>query len=409
MGVSMNGNLLFITGCYPKENNNYFIENSKVMPQNAANVLSWRIIDGLEQNIPGRFEVITLPFIGYYPFQFSKLIIPSIKWSHNGKDIDQQIGFINFKGIETFIKSEKVYRYLIEWYKKSDKNRNVLIYSHYAGFMRGIGKAKKKYPDFNITCLITDMPEAGILGKKETFLSRLRHTPRNMMFKITHDNMQYVSSYVYLAEKMKNYVDDANKKYVVIEGISDVKDLVCFERKSTKQTTKVVYTGTLHRKYGILQLIEAFQYLDKNIELHVCGSGDAEEEIAHLSQTMDNLFFYGIVEHHEAIELQQSADILINPRPNEGLYTALSFPSKTMEYMIAGKPVICYKLAGIPDDYDNYLLYLSSMEPQEMAREIKQVCEMSKSELFEIGLRNYKYVKENKNPQKQVKKILEIM
>ena len=139
----MDGNLLFLTGCYPKEMGNYFEINSKVMPQNAMNVLSWRIIEGLEANIPGRFTVVSCPFIGYYPKGFTKLKIKDFEWSHNQKDKDILLGFFNIKGLETLQKSERIFKYIQKWYKLSINNRHVLIYSHYAGFLRAAGNNQK--------------------------------------------------------------------------------------------------------------------------------------------------------------------------------------------------------------------------------------------------------------------------
>ena len=64
----------------------------------------------------------------------------------------------------------------------------------------------------------------------------------------------------------------------------------------------------------------------------------------------------GQVSLNEARALQKTADVLVNPRLNEGEYTKYSFPSKTMEYLSTGRPVVCYKLDGIPDEYDKHLM-----------------------------------------------------
>ena len=38
----------------------------------------------------------------------------------------------------------------------------------------------------------------------------------------------------------------------------------------------------------------------------------------------------------------------VNPRQNNEEFTKYSFPSKTMEYLASGVPVVAYKLDGIP-------------------------------------------------------------
>ena len=71
-----------------------------------------------------------------------------------------------------------------------------------------------------------------------------------------------------------------------------------------------------------------------------------------------NIRYFGFVSHERALELQAKAALLINPRSPKGVFTRYSFPSKTLEYMRSGKPVVCHRLEGIPEEYDPYLQYI---------------------------------------------------
>ena len=411
----MKSNLLFLNGCYPKESDNYFVNNSNVMPQNAANVLAWRIIEGLELNIPGRFKVLTCPFIGYYPKGFKKLFIKDSIWSHNGKDKDQLLGFINIKGLETWIKSVRVYKYVKKWYKLSKENRHMLIYSHYAGFMRAAGKIKRHMPDMHITCLVTDMNEMDERKDLMGIKGKIKGIPRAIMIRITYKNLKYISSFVLLAEKMKEYLKVGTRPYIVVEGIaapltySKIVNNGKFIKK--EKEFRVVYTGTLHKRYGAVMLAEAFlnQKVEKNMTLYVCGSGDGEYIVKALSEKAPNIHYLGVVAHEDAIALQESADLLVNSMPNFGIHTALSFPSKTMEYMIMGKPMACFKVEGIPDEYDEYLMYFEEETAESIAKKVNEIAKLPKETLTEIGRKNNNFVKTNKNPLVQVKRILDML
>ena len=76
--------------------------------------------------------------------------------------------------------------------------------------------------------------------------------------------------------------------------------------------------------------------------------------------------------------------------------------------MLAGKPVIAYKLMGIPDEYDNYLLYI---EPSKtgLADCIRKYGNTSKEDLMKIGEKNRLFAEENKNYVIQTEKILKMM
>ena len=407
-------NILFITGCYPKEYESFLVENSKVMPQNAANVLSWRIIEGFEENIPDNFKVLTCPFIGYFPKQFKKVLIPDAKWEHKKGYSDDMLGFINLKGFETLQKSVRIYKYVKKWYKESPKNRNILIYSHYAGFMRAAGKIKKKMSDMHITCLVTDMNEFDERKDLQGLRGKIKGIPRAIMIRTTYKNLPQVSSFVLLAERMKEYLGVGDRPYTIVEGIAKRPghDEHIPEEKFKKEDDefRVVYTGTLHERYGVVNLARAFNHIkDKKITLYICGAGDGEKQLNELALENPNIHFLGVLSHEKALDLQKTGDLLVNSMPNFGIHTALSFPSKTMEYMLVGKPVLCYKVEGIPNEYDDYLMYFKGESEESIAESVLTISKMDKAVLASWGARNRTFITENKNPKVMVKKILHML
>ena len=100
---------------------------------------------------------------------------------------------------------------------------------------------------------------------------------------------------------------------------------------------------------------------------------------------------------------------MINPRQPSGTYTKYSFPSKTIEYMMSGKPVIMYKLEAIPDEYDQYLNYLTGTTSEQMGEDLKKIFAKDYNELIEIAKRARTYVKENKAAKKQAMQIVELL
>lgn len=412
----MKNNVLFVTGCYPKDTDE-FVADSKVMPQNAANVLSWRLIEGFDANIPGRLTVLTCPFIGYYPNMYRKLWIRSRKWAHDGEcPTDTLLGFLNLKGLETYIKSVRIYRFAKRWYKQAQENRNLLFYSHYAGFMRAAGKLKKRLPDLALTCLVTDMNELDERKDLQGLKGKLKGLPRKIMIDTTYKNLKYMDSFVLLADKMKEPLQVGDRPYVVVEGIANTQlakegAAPASEDRFPKEENefRVVYTGTLHKRYGSVMLTEAFSRIsDKTVHLYLCGDGDGREEVKANAQKNPNVHYLGVLKHEDAIRLQASADLLVNSMPEFGIHTALSFPSKTMEYMILGKPVACFKVRGIPDEYDVYLDYFEEETPQAMAKKIEELKGKGREVLAQMGKKNQEFVLAHKNPKTQVAKILDM-
>ncbi len=214
---------------------------------------------------------------------------------------------------------------------------------------------------------------------------------------------------VLLTEQMMDFFPNTTK-HIVMEGIVDVKSMseeVVIERKNTKS---ILYTGTLRRIFGVMDLVNAFELAKiPDAELWICGSGDAESEITLRAETNPQIKFFGLLDSKEALILQKKASVLVNPRTSDGEYTKYSFPSKTMEYLLSGNPVIAHKLPGIPEEYFEYIIAPENESVIALAETLIKVMEMSDSDRVELGLRGRDFVSSEKNSVVQMGKVLDLI
>lgn len=170
-----------------------------------------------------------------------------------------------------------------------------------------------------------------------------------------------------------------------------------------------MYSGTLQIKYGIIQLLEAFNFIkDEDYSLLICGDGEAKEEVIKACKIDKRIIYLGSIERDKVLLLQKSCTLLVNPRQNNDEYTKYSFPSKIMEYLQSGTPVLAYKLDGIPDEYDDYIFYVSDNSPYSLSLEIMRISSMSNEKMYEIGQKSKKFIQSDKNHIVQSEKILEM-
>jgi len=97
---------------------------------------------------------------------------------------------------------------------------------------------------------------------------------------------------------------------------------------------------------------------------------------------------------------------MVNPRRPEGEFTRYSFPSKTMEYLASGRPVIMHWLAGIPEDYRPYLITPDTGDAQGLAAAMRRVAALPQAELRRIGAPGRDFVLTHKSPRVQIGKLL---
>lgn len=398
--------VLFLGCLFNQKEEKYLMQKSRIGLQGATNTYQWNIIKGLDKILERPVDILNVLPVGTFPKYFNNLMLKTKKWSHLQNANDLEIGSINVVFLKQIKRTISCKMAIKKWLKDNDDNdKSIIIYSTYLPFLQAI----KKIPDdVNITLIVTDIPEYYDLAASNSWTKKiLRLINNNFIYK----SLKRVDNFVILTEQMKELLSIGKRPYIVIEGLVDSDNIITGNNEGAKVNKKIIlYTGTLNFKFGIMDLINGFSLIDKTqYELWICGSGEAEKEIINRVKSDSKIKYLGYVTKKEIYDLQQKATILINPRTNYGEYTKYSFPSKTMEYMLSGTPVLMYKLDGIPDEYDLYLYYINDNQPKNFANRIMEICEKPQSELDDFGEKARQFVLENKNCMVQAKKIIDMI
>lgn len=218
-------------------------------------------------------------------------------------------------------------------------------------------------------------------------------------------------AYILLTEMMTSVVG-RKKPYVVIEGFSQIHKEVSIsnEERLFHKRKKIVYLGSLNDQSGIITLINSCIAMKRNdFELWVYGDGYAKEYLINIEKDDLRIHYGGVVSLEKVSEIEQKADILINPRPSKGEYNKYSFPSKTLEYMSSGTAMCCTKLACIPKEYDQYILWISDDSVENMTSCLEDILDISIQDLRKKGESAKSFVLSSKTPKKQTKKIIDMI
>lgn len=387
--------MIFMGALFRKEHEKNLLDLSKVGITNAANTFQWNIIEGLVQNGEKNIHIINALPVGVWPRQYKKMLLNDEQWEYLGNRCFE-IGALNipiFKQLYRTIKAKRIVR-------EFAKNENeIIIYSTYVPFLKALYKLPKT---IKITAVIADIPEHYDLAQRSSFRKLLL----KMQTKIMYKYMKRIDRFVLLTEQMTKPLNVGDRPYTVVEGIFDDSKLSTVQVPSNDKKI-IFYSGSLKCQFGIKTLLDAFGMLkDQEAELWICGAGEAENEIKEMSQKDKRIKFYGFLPLSEVEKLRAQASVLVNPRTNDGEYTKYSFPSKTMEYMASGVPVVMYKLDGVPDEYDEYLTYIKDDSVDTMAQTLSNILALPAEERLSIGARARAFVLENKNKKIQSFKIL---
>jgi glycosyltransferase involved in cell wall biosynthesis len=406
-------NNLFIGLLYHRKDIEWLNNNSKFGYQAAANNFQWSFIQGIEKNQKEPIDIISSLSIGSFPLGSKKLFVRSQE-SRNFKSFFKQLGFINFylvKGICRFINLSISLR---NWIMSSSNGGTIYVYSLYTPYLWSLWLLKRTMRTKNVKyCLIiTDLPgKYGILQPWYTFAGLYDRIDNFIVSRIMHS----ADFYVLLTKFMANPLNITNKPIVVIEGIAPSKKEILIDRDIIKldvsiDSKLVLYTGSLLKEFGIEDLLTAFLTIkNKNFKLWICGPIAESKTVLEYTNIDDRIKYLGFLDIDSVQKLQEQATVLINPRPNIGEYVKYSFPSKTMEYLLSGTPLIMYKLDGIPNEYDNYIFYIKDQNIHSIAHKINEVCQKSNYEREIFGSKARDFVINNKNSRIQTKKVLALI
>lgn len=221
----------------------------------------------------------------------------------------------------------------------------------------------------------------------------------------------HCTDYIVLTQAMNDYINPTGKPYVVLEGQADVS----MEEKKPSPGIKVkprtlLYAGGISKIYGSEILVQGFRMANiPDTRLEIYGYGDYMEELTTIAQEDPRVCYGGLLMNDQVVEKEQQATLLVNPRPTDAAFVKYSFPSKTMEYMASGTPVLTTVLPGMPREYHPYVYLLEEETPQGVAKKLTEVLSQTDEALFEKGMAAREFILREKNNVAQAEKILEML
>lgn len=312
-------------------------------------------------------------------------------------------GFINISVFRLITGYFTLYKNTLKFCK--DHRNPVIVYDptdlRYSIIARKIRKKK----NVKVVSLITDIPSlATVIGHRKQ--NNLKAWIQNKYDDWADSMLNDADGYILLTEQMNHIVNKNNKPYIVIEGSVDSTVSYCNDVKKDEPKS-IVYAGGIHEKFGLINLVNAFIKADiSGWELKIFGAGEAVSEIKEISKEHPAIKYMGVVPVEEIVEYEKKASLLVNPRPTNEEFTKYSFPSKTLEYMVSGTPLLTTKLPGIPDEYFDYVYAFENATVDEMAKMLNDITRKSVDDLNNKGYLAKKFVMENKNNMIQGNKII---
>lgn len=332
-------------------------------------------------------------------------------WKSNKETEDNlsyyHLSLINIPIVKQIYICIAYFKEIIKWLLENRKNNDkiIIIDGAYITIIPILLLATKfiKCKKIAIVCDVYEyMAEVKDARDKKQYFHKL-------IRKYINNNYKKIDGFIFIAEAMNDVINPIKNPYIVMEGLVDHK--MKTEKNLLKNKFKeqvIIYAGSLKVQYGIRNLVRGFlNYKNDNARLWIYGNGDYRKDLEKNIKKDPRIKYFGIKPNNEVVKNEIKATLLINPRPINQEFTKYSFPSKNMEYMVSGTPVLTTRLPGMPKEYYDYIYLIDSDDEKGITIALKKIFSLNKEELHEKGLTSKEFVLYYKNNLVQAKRIIE--
>ena len=334
-------NLLFLCGCFEPQHEAEVASAAKGLMETASNLHQRRLIEGLRSR-SDRLQVVSAPFIGAWPVRSSRRVFRGFS-----KPTSEGITYVPFHNLWGWrsISRAMALRKPVEQFMKETQGtkRAIIVYAPHTPFLYAAVRVKRLAPDLHI-CLIVNL---------NTGRRRFYDFCKTFDIRLFEKYNSEVDSYLLLTRPMADALHVGKRPFMVLEGLTDGTPV----QMPSNRSKNFVYAGKLVQRFGVERLLKAFSMLDDpEYRLIICGDGEMRHAVETAARADSRICYAGLLPQDQMREVFRGAGVLVNPRTGEEIYTRYSFPSKIIEYLQTGLPVVSSCLEGMPDVY-RQLLY----------------------------------------------------
>lgn len=366
----------------------------------AAGKFELGLLSGLENVLNDNLEIITAE--PNYSFPKGPLLGTGGICVVNDKLCVKKAAYINLPILKHITLAINLFFKLVGW---TMKNRNEQLRTMSYNLDTPMLQVLTCFQKFGIGYypVICDLPFYDEVYKGKGLKSKLSQMAHRAQFKY----MSKTTGSIILNENID--LDYKLKNSLLVEGGVSENNRKFYSGNNNNKFV-IHFSGSIDVFHGSDKLCQLAEMLNGDMfEIIVCGRGADSELLRKTAALFPVLKYEGVVSQERLMELQQTADLLIIPHPTSLRQLRYQFPSKLMEYMLNGVPVLTTPLPGLPSEYLNFVYVSESDSTEDLYNKIIYISKMGKDELKNRANKAKEFVCREKNWDAQAERIISFL
>jgi glycosyltransferase involved in cell wall biosynthesis len=378
---------------------NLGVANPAYNPAGARFQLS--LVCGLSRYFPGAVSAFSaVPAVAYPRGRFSLVRASSVQLE--GRDVELKLlAFVNATGAKEFSLATSILVSLLRWGRLTQgARRTIVVYNVFSPFSLPV-LAAARLLGAKAVAVVADTPH----GLYE--FRRARGLLERLDFAVQVRIIRRFDGVVALTPHISEDFAAGRPTLLLEGGIDDAPRAV---DAPLADGAVCLFSGTLNRVNGVALLLDGFELVgDPRARLWVFGGGELQDMVREAALRDPRITYFGMRPNAEVRRRQQDATLLINPRFSDNVLTRYTFPSKLLEYMASGRPVLTTALAGIPEEYYPHVFRLDAETPEGLAAAVSAIIAQPADTLAAKGRQAREFVLRHKTWQRQAERVHEFI
>lgn len=192
-----------------------------------------------------------------------------------------------------------------------------------------------------------------------------------------------LSGYIAMTSGLNDLYNERSRASLILEGVNESK----YKEFDTKEYGKYIfYNGSLEEKYGVYDLIKAFNELNReDLKLVITGYHNFEEsKFSSAIMGNPNIIHLGMLDADKILSLENGAVMNVNPCPYTEDFDRYLIPVNMLDYLASNTITVSVKNNRLQKYFDEDCIWVNSSDEEDLVNGMKKALDMKKDEKNKI-------------------------